>query len=329
MRISRRAALGLVAGGCAGIAMAPARAAVEEAGYVRIGGIDQWIAIRGSDLANPVIVFLHGGPGEAPSPFLDEFAPWLARFTVVAWDQRGAGKTFARNGLKTPDMNLARLVDDAVEVADYAKRKFLGRKILLVGQSWGSFLGVQVARKRPDLFAAFVGTGQVVDFAESADRRAEWGRAQAITENDQAALAAIAKAQALTGLDRIMEEQKATSKWRLSSSDKDYQKKLIEFLGPKPVGDAADWMAGAEFSADRLKDVVTTMSVRASGLDFGLPFYVIQGRDDHITDFGLARDLVNGIRAPAKGFFPIDGGHFACFTNGGAFADVLGGIKLG
>ena len=141
MTLSRRAALRLVVGGSACLSIAPARAAIAEAGFVRIGGIEQWIAIRGSDPGNPVIVFLHGGPGEATSPFLDEFGPWQDHFTVVAWDQRGAGRTFGRNGAATPDMTLARLVDDAVEVTGYAKSRFPGRKILLVGQSWGAMLG--------------------------------------------------------------------------------------------------------------------------------------------------------------------------------------------
>lgn len=72
--------------------------AVNEQGFVPIGGIDQWIAIQGSNANNPVILFLHGGPAEAQSPFLKEFLPWEQQFTVVNWDQRGSGKTYGKNG---------------------------------------------------------------------------------------------------------------------------------------------------------------------------------------------------------------------------------------
>ena len=110
---------------------------VDETGFVRIGGIDQWIAIEGRDVSNPVLVFLHGGPGEAQSPYLKEFLPWERDFTVVNWDQRGSGKTYGRNGRSTPEMTLDRLAADAVEVAEHACRRLGVSKVILVGQSWG------------------------------------------------------------------------------------------------------------------------------------------------------------------------------------------------
>ena len=101
-----------MAAGAALFRAVPALAAggIDESGFVQIGGIDQWIAIQGRDRTNPVILYLHGGPGEAQSPFLDQFKPWERDFTVANWDQRGAGKTFGRNGAATPDMMLDRFV---------------------------------------------------------------------------------------------------------------------------------------------------------------------------------------------------------------------------
>src|SRR3954470_4094286 len=131
-----------------------ARAAgrIDERGYVPIGGIDQWVAIQGENRANPVILYLHGGPGEAQSPFLDTFKPWQRDFTVVNWDQRGAGKTYEKNGQAAmPAFNLDRVVEDAVELAEHARKKLGKRKLILVGQSAGSLLGLKVAQRRPDL----------------------------------------------------------------------------------------------------------------------------------------------------------------------------------
>jgi pimeloyl-ACP methyl ester carboxylesterase len=115
---------------------------IDESGFVRIGGIDQWIAIQGRDTGNPAILYLHGGPSEAQSPFLGQFLPWEQDFTVANWDQRGAGKTYGRNGPSTPEMTLDRMVDDAIEVAEHVCGRLSQRKVILVGQSWGSFLGV-------------------------------------------------------------------------------------------------------------------------------------------------------------------------------------------
>lgn len=78
---------------------------IDESQYVQIGGIDQFISIRGDDRTNPVILFLHGGPANAQSPFLQEFEPWEKYFTVVNWDQRGSGKTYGKNGPATPGMD--------------------------------------------------------------------------------------------------------------------------------------------------------------------------------------------------------------------------------
>jgi pimeloyl-ACP methyl ester carboxylesterase len=101
-----------------GITPAPIR----EDGYVSIGGIEQWVTVRGSDCANPVVLIVHGGPGNPNTPFADRlFGDWAGEFTVVQWDQRGAGKTYAANrpGEDTP-LSIAQLASDGVEVARYA-----------------------------------------------------------------------------------------------------------------------------------------------------------------------------------------------------------------
>ena len=133
MTVSRRDLL--IGAGAAALSVRSAIAAtpIDKAGFVQIGGIDQWIAIQGQNPANPTILYLHGGPGEAQSPFLKSFVPWEHDFTVVNWDQRGAGKTFEKNGEATPDMTLERLTDDAIEVTRHALKRLGKRKLSLVG----------------------------------------------------------------------------------------------------------------------------------------------------------------------------------------------------
>jgi proline iminopeptidase len=105
---------------------------------VQIGGIDQWIAIQGHDRANPVILDLHGGPGEALSPFLDQFTPWTRDFTVANWDQRGAGKSYEKNdGAAMPAFNLDRVVNDAIELAEYVRGKLGKQELVLTNASPG------------------------------------------------------------------------------------------------------------------------------------------------------------------------------------------------
>ena len=130
--------------------------------FIRIGGIEQWISIRGEDRNNPVLLLVHGGPGDATSLYgWALLRSWFKRYTVVQWDQRGAGKTYGRNGPSTPDVTLDRIVQDGIELSDSLRRLTKMDKIIVVGHSFGSIVALQMVKARPDLFSAFVGTGQI------------------------------------------------------------------------------------------------------------------------------------------------------------------------
>ena len=131
--------------------------------YVKIGGIDQWIQIRGEDRGNPVILFVHGGPGVSTIPISSGWQPWEKYFTIVQWDQRGTGRTFRMTGESiAATMTLTQMTQDGVEVAEFLRAHLHKDKVILIGHSWGSFLGAHIAKQRADLFHAFVGTGQAV-----------------------------------------------------------------------------------------------------------------------------------------------------------------------
>ncbi len=299
---------------------------IDESGFVRIGGIDQWIAIQGSDLGNPAILYLHGGPGEAQSPFLKEFIPWEKDFTVINWDQRGSGKTFGRNGPSTPGMStpaeaVGRLTSDAIEVAAYARRRLAKKKLILVGQSWGTQLGQLVIHERPELFHAFVGTAMIVSWTQEVAAQQSWARQEASKAGDQATLDALD----LPASDT--RHNMAVRKYRMSPPDMAYIGAVLgQFTGQPPFpthGDVTDWLGGYQFSGLRLTPALTSFDARKLGLNIAIPFYVIQGRDDHIVFAAAAKAFVADIHAPKSAFIPIAGGHFACFTNPNEFVDAL------
>ena len=137
---------------------------------VQIGGIQQWIEVRGQNVNNPILVFIHGGPGIAFMPMGSSFQdPWEKYFTVVQWDQRGAGKTYETNDkeLLRRTMNVARMEHDAADVVNYLRNRFHREKIFIVGHSWGSMLGLWLAHEHPEWTYAFVGTGQAVSMQEN------------------------------------------------------------------------------------------------------------------------------------------------------------------
>jgi len=132
---------------------------IDEATYVEIGGMEQWITIRGEDRNNPVLLFLHGGPGDATNPWgYAAFRSWLKYFTVFGRNGAASASTI------TPD----RMAQDGIELSELLKKRLHKDKIVLLGHSWGSVLGFFMVKARPELFYAFVGTGQVAaDFARS------------------------------------------------------------------------------------------------------------------------------------------------------------------
>ncbi|WP_363796740.1 alpha/beta hydrolase [Lysobacter firmicutimachus] len=143
---------------------------IQESYAARIGGIDQWLSVRGQDKNNPILLFVHGGPASPVIPTSWQFQrPIEEYFTVVNWDQRGAGKTYA---LQDPQsyadtIHIDRFADDVVEVAQYLRQRYGKRKIVLMAHSWGTIISMKAALKQPDLFYAYVGIGQAINVRDN------------------------------------------------------------------------------------------------------------------------------------------------------------------
>ena len=132
---------------------------------ITLGGLKQWIFIRGEDKDNPVLIFLHGGPGSpmgGMSSSRQFDAVLIKHFTVVHWDQRGAGKSYDES-IPIESMTFDRLVDDCSELIDYVKRKFSVGKVFIVGHSGGSIIGIKTAYKYPEKIHAYVGVAQITN----------------------------------------------------------------------------------------------------------------------------------------------------------------------
>src|SRR5689334_20361206 len=132
---------------------------IQEERFVTLGGLEQWITIRGANRMNPVLLFVHGGPGDAQSALRSFYQIYENDFTVVQWDQRGAGRTFGKNPNSPPEAD--RIESDGVELSQYLCDYLKKKKIIVLGHSWGSYIAIGMVQKKPDLFAALVGTGQV------------------------------------------------------------------------------------------------------------------------------------------------------------------------
>jgi pimeloyl-ACP methyl ester carboxylesterase len=280
-------------------------------GFVSIGGIEQWVAIRGHDRSRPAILFLHGGPCDAQSPHLSLFAPWEERYAVAQWDQRGSGRTFKKNGPSTPNVTFEQIAQDAVEVAQYVTSQLAVPKLILVGHSWGAILGLNVIRRRPELFHALVGTGQPVIGRD-------------IVEGMRSS--AVARAQAAGNVEAAA-ELKSLSALELVSDNTKFVGLLVKWTEPFIPSDqryiATPTAFPNDFCESKLDPTLVTVDARSGGYELPIPFFVIQGRDDNRTSPDAARAFVNQVRAPAKGYTAIEGGHFAFITNPTGFLTAL------
>jgi pimeloyl-ACP methyl ester carboxylesterase len=301
--------------------------AIDEARYVEIGGIQQWITIRGEDRRNPVVLLLHGGPGDATSPWgYAVLRPWLAELTVVQWDQRGAGRTYGRNGdASTSGLTVARLTQDGIELAELLRKTLQKDKIILVGHSLGSILGVFMVKARPDLFHAFVGTGQVADpsknYAVAYDalvaKAAALGTRRAIGELEEVGPPPYADGRGY----------RVQRKWSNLFEGADVFLGSMLGLALQAPGftleDVNDWIDGQDASSVLVSET-SKLDAKSLAGDFAVPVFVIQGAEDFTTPTSLAREWLSSIHAPQKAFVTIDGGgHFAVFMKAEPFLKEL------
>jgi len=138
---------------------------VAEISYLRLGGFDQWVMIRGEDIANPILILLHGGPGFPEMRLFRTFNAALEQYyTVVYWMQRGTSKSFDRR-MNASSLTIEQFIADLDELVDMMRKRFGKDKVALYGHSWGSVLGVLYAARYPEKVAAYVGTGQIGEWA--------------------------------------------------------------------------------------------------------------------------------------------------------------------
>lgn len=286
---------------------------VDEKGFVRIGGIEQWVRIKGIRCANPVVVIVHGGPGNPNTPFADNlFKAWEQDFTIVQWDQRGAGMTFGRNPV-ADDVPLVveQLRDDGIEVARYAAQRFGKRQVILMGGSWGSVVGTHMAKAHPELFCGYISTGQVVNqTGQGASYDATLALARAAGDADSVGkLEAIGPPPWINPrnpgiLRRAMRKQEAL---RTDAPPKAWWVNAPEYTTPKAE---ADYTAGEDYSWLQYvgmhgDGIGARTDMYKLGPAFGVPFYMVQGQEDLLTMPAASRRYFDFIQAPRKEFILV------------------------
>lgn len=159
---------------------------VDEMTSLTINGCLQWLHLRGRSKDNPVLLFLHGGPGLPHIGWYDEMQrPWEDYFTVVQWDQRQVGKSYASLKAMGSSLNHEQMVADGIEVIRYLRKHLNKQKIVLMGWSYGSCLGATIAQKKPGWVSAYIGVSQSVDVFKSVQAEHQFLIEYAKSQNNQ------------------------------------------------------------------------------------------------------------------------------------------------
>jgi pimeloyl-ACP methyl ester carboxylesterase len=301
----------------------PIAGSLSERVFVKINGVQQGMLIQSVNPSNPVLLFLHGGPG-MPQFFLNGTHPTGLEqdFTVVWWEQRGAGISFSSD-IPPESMTINQMIEDTIAVADYLRKRFGRDRIVLLGHSWGSFLGIQVAARAPDRFSAFIGMGQVVHQLRSE-----------VEAHDHLLEAWHARGD--LAMVRKLEAAPVSMTYGVSDAWMRLRDEALHGLG---VGTTRDmdsvitgvflpiWRSRAYTVGEKIavwrgmawsrsflwnEFLRTDLATRVTRLE--IPVYFFIGEHDYTTSFALARAYFGLIKAPVKGYYTFhDSAHSPLF----------------
>jgi pimeloyl-ACP methyl ester carboxylesterase len=307
--------------------------AIDQGLFLDVNGLPQWVTLRGKDLANPPLMIV-GGPGAAFTSWAPFFAPWEAAFTLVQWDQPGGGATWARNGDATGPISLERLVHDGLDVAGLALARLGGERLILLGSSGGSIVGLQMIRRRPELFCAYVGTGQFVDWArqDALGYALVLGEARAAADDEGVAelerigpppypdIATDAIKSRFAGAFTAAEQAAlaAAGQDREASlsppADAPYLPRGMALPDPRSRGMAA---------YEAVRDELMAFDARRLGLAFQVPLVFLQGDLDLYSVTSEVETYAREVRAPAVRVKLIEGGGHSALLMREAFLAAL------
>lgn len=283
---------------------------IQENYTLEIGGIPQWVYVRGQDRENPILLFVHGGPAAPIQPTAWQFQRPLAEyFTVVNWDQRGAGRTYlaSRPEDVAPTLVVDRYVDDIIELTEHLRTRYHKRKVILVAHSWGTIIGLKAAAKRPDLFHAYVGAGQVIDGHANEAISFDYGMKRAKADNNLAAIKEMETIAPYPGNQPITRDRVIVArKWpqhygglTAYRSDSNYYYRGGQLSPEYAPADLAAVDKGSVLTVDRVMDAVLNANLQTVR-EMKVPVVMFYGRHDYTTPTAPVAKWMAELQAPLK-----------------------------
>lgn len=276
----------------------PGDNSIAEIKTISLGGYPQKVLLRGNNRESPILLYLHGGPGAGQMVLAPGYSSELEKHFVVAhWDQRGAGASCS--GVNWSTLTLDQIVKDTIELAQKIGN---GKKIFVIGHSWGSLVGVRAVQQRPNLFYAYVGTGQLVHRDRQEKISYDWVVKQAKAVGDTEALKQLATihppyhTQAEFSLERRWLSKYHGDTYQYGKEDALLP---VKILGPeytlltKLRYQKCFDTSLESFLADRLN-----VNLLRDVPELQVPIYFFLGRHDFNTPTSLVEEWAGQLRAP-------------------------------
>jgi pimeloyl-ACP methyl ester carboxylesterase len=289
------------------------KGSISEKVYANINGANMGMIIKSKNVSNPVLLFLHGGPGMPEYEFTEKYPTGLEdNFTVVWWDQRGSGLSYNSNTIKEK-MTTEQFVLDTIEVSKYLCERFGKDKIYLMGHSWGSYVGIQAAEKAPELFYAYIGIGQITNQLES----------------EKAAYDYMINCYKDAGNEKVVNELQGLSFKNMDHIPIEYDKIRDDVMHKAGIGTMHEmksvisgifmtimenpeytlgekiniWKGKGFSNSTNLHEEMYNSDLRNKVTKLKIPVYFFSGIYDYTVNHSMAEDYLKKINAPIKGFY--------------------------
>jgi pimeloyl-ACP methyl ester carboxylesterase len=289
------------------------KGSISEKVYANINGVNMGMIIKSKDISNPVLLFVHGGPGMPEYEFTEKYPTGLEEnFTVVWWEQRGSGLSYDSDTIKEK-MTSEQFVLDTIEVSKYLCERFGKEKIYLMAHSWGTYIGIQAAEKAPELFYAYIGMGQTTNQLES----------------EKAAYDYMVNYYKDAGDDKIVNKLQGLSFKDMDYIPKEYDKIRDDVMHKAGIGTMHKmnsvisgifmtvmenpeytlgekiniWRGKAFSKSTNLHDELHNSDLRNKVTKLKIPVYFFSGIYDYTVNYSMAEDYLKKIDAPIKGFY--------------------------
>ena len=298
--------------------------------YVDINGSKQWISIYGQNKANPVLLYLHGGPGSATSPYDYAFTrKWSDIYTVVTWDQRNCGKSY------TPDQNSLELthdifMQDGLEMTQFIL-DYLGKeKITLLGHSWGTLFGANLALAYPEYYDCYIGTGQVVDLEENEKAFVEAAYKWAYGDDSSSKYLEMLSS-GIDSREYLLARQALMKKYGYDMFAKGRDYNMVAAIIFNPYYSISDIIGAVQYYGTGFavyerfwsSAEINKFSLKDK-LEYEIPYYNINGDRDYQANHIQAQEYFDKLKVPVKRIFIMKGEtHGLLEAHSKEFSDII------